>query len=172
MNIGDVGAFIGDVYSITPLGLVTNYVSGETFGPAALNASDQAANIEAIDVYISGAAPINSKATKLRDEWMTWYSGLSWYQKHIDEAIAAQAFNKRNEFMRSNVPSEEVAKVNAFLKDVPLIDPVTGKTRHITSTGDRVVPPTPLIPTGYKVAAVATGAGVTVLVILKKLHIL
>jgi hypothetical protein len=167
-----IGEFIGDVWSITPTGMLINYASGEAFGPAALNASDQAANLDAIDIYITGAAPINSKATKLRDEWMTWFSALSWYQKHIDESIAAQAFNKRNEFMRANVPAEEVGKVNAFLKNVPIIDPVTGKTNHVTSTGDRVVPPTPLIPTGYKVAAAATGAGVTVLVILKKLHIL
>jgi hypothetical protein len=172
MNMGDVGGFIGDVYSITPLGLVTNYVSGEVFGPAALNATDQAANIEAIDVYISGAVPINSKAEKLRDEWMQWYTGLSWYQKHMDEALAAQAFNKRNEFMRANVPKEELPQVDAFLKKVPAIDPVTGKVNHVTTTGDRIVPPTPLIPTQYKLVAAATGAAVTVLVVLKKLRIL
>jgi hypothetical protein len=163
---------LGDIWDITPTGMVVNFVTQETYGPAVLNASDQAANIEAIDIYITSAEPINSKATKLRDEWMTWYTGLSWYQKHIDESIAAQAFNKRNDFMRANAPSEDAEKIDAFLKNVPIIDPVTGQTRHITSTGDRVVPPTPPIPTAYKLAAVVTGAGVTALVILKKLHLL
>ncbi len=169
MSIGD---FIGDVYSITPLGMVTNYVTGELFGPAVLNATDQAQNIDAIDVYITGAVPINSKATKLRDEWVQWVSNLTWYQKHMDETIAAQAFNKRNEFMRTNVPADQVEKVNEFLKKTPTVDPVTGKVIHTTSTGDRAVPEEPLIPTTYKVVAVATAAGVSVLVLLKKLHIL
>jgi hypothetical protein len=171
--VESVGELVGDVYSVTPLGMVTN-VSGELFGPAVLNATDQAQNIDAIDVYISGATPLNSKATQLRDEWMQWVSGLSWYQKHVDESVAAEAFNRRNAFMRANVLSkEEQEKVDEFLKKPrPVVDPVTGKTIHVTSTGDRVVPPKPLVPTQYKVVAVATAAGVSVLVLLKKLHIL
>lgn len=160
-----------DVFALTPTGMIANAL-GETLGPSVLNFSDQGANIDAIDIYITGAAPINSKATRLRDEWMEWVSGLSWYQKHVDEAIGAQAFNKRNDFMRANTPDEQQEALDAFLKKVPVVDPVTGKINHVTSTGDRVVPPTPIVPTGYKVAAVATATGVTVLVLLKKLHIL
>lgn len=165
-------SLLGDIWDITPTGIVINAITKETYGPAVLNMSDQAANIDAIDKFFANAIPINSKAEKLRDEWMQWASGLSWYERHIDEAIAAQAFNKRNDFMRANAPEEQLESVNEFLSKVPAVDPVTGKINRVTSSGDRIVPPTPIIPTTYKVVAVATAAGVSVLVLLKKLHIL
>lgn len=164
-------SLLTDIWDITPTGMVINKL-GETLGPAVLSASDQAADIDAIDMYIATSTPINSKAQQLKNEWMSWVSGLSWYDKNVNEAVAAEAFNRRNAFMRANAPADQLESVNTFLKNVPAVDPVTGKINRVTETGDRIVPPTPLVPTTYKVVAVATAAGVSVLVVLKKLHIL
>lgn len=160
------------IFDLTPTGMIVNAITKETIGPAWLNLSDQAANIDAIDVFFGSTQALNSEATRIKDEWMQWVSSLSWYQKHADEGVGAEAFNRRNAFMRANALPEERESVDEFLKKVPVVDPVTGKINHVTSTGDRVVPPKPLIPTQYKVVAVATAAGVSVLVVLKKLHIL
>lgn len=163
---------LSDVFDITPTGMVVNYL-GDTFGPAMIEGENQEKNLAAIHLYIMGNNPLNSSARKIQDEWVTWYGPLTWYQKNFETAIGAKAINRRNAFMRANVQSsEERDKVNEFLKKVPIIDPVTGKPTLATSTGDRIVPPEPLIPTTYKVVAVATAAGVSVLVLLKKLHIL
>lgn len=163
---------LSDIFDITPTGMVVNYL-GDTFGPAAIEAENQEKNLAAIHLYIMGNKPLNSTALKLQDDWVAWYAPLTWYQKNFDTAIGAEGINRRNAFMRANVQSAvEKQKVDEFLKKVPITDPVTGKPTMATSTGDRVVPPKPLIPTTYKVVAVATAAGVSVLVLLKKLHIL
>lgn len=166
-------SLLGDIWDITPTGMVINYITKETYGPALLSISNQGANLDAIDDFFARAEILTSRAQKVRDEWNTWFPGLSWYQKNVDENIAAQAFNRRNDFMRANVMNDdELANVNVFLSKVPPVDPVTGKVNRVTATGDRILTPEPIIPTSYKVVAAATGAGVAVLVLLKKLHIL
>jgi hypothetical protein len=163
---------LGDIFDITPTGMVINAL-GDTFGPYVLEAENQEKNLAAIHLYIMGNKPLNSTALKLQDDWLTWYSPLTWYQRNMDTAVGAEAFNRRNAFMRANVESAtEKQKVDEFLKKVPIVDPVTGKPTMANSTGDREVPAKPLISTTYKVVAVATAAGVSVLVLLKKLRIL
>lgn len=150
-------------------------VVGDQLGPLALNASDQAADIEAINKFFLDTKAVNSTATNLKNEWLQWYSGLGWYDKNVNEAIAAQAFNKRNAFLRANVTtSAEKEMVDRFIKDVdgPTTNPVTGKPILKDDQGNRIVPPIPLIPPLYKAIAVGVGTGTVVLVVLKKLRIL
>lgn len=159
---------LGEIFDITPTGMIVNAL-GESFGPASISATDQAANIDAIHRFMAETTPLNSKAQELRDDWMKWAAGLTWYQRHADEGVGAEAFNRRNEYMRANVPNaEELAKVNKFLADVPSMNVVTGKPIFATTTGDRIVPPKPLIPTSYKVAGIAAAIGVAALAILTK----
>jgi len=164
-------SILGDLFDITPTGMVVNAL-GESLGPAVLAASDQAADIDAIHNYIANTQVRNSKAQGIKDRWMQWSAGLSWYQKHVDTNVGAEAFNIRNDFMRANALPEEKAAVDNFLKKVPAFDPVTGNPNFVDSKGDRMKAPEPLIPTTYKVAAVIGGAAVAVLVVLKKLTII
>lgn len=160
-----------DIFDISPTGMVVNAV-GESLGPAVLAASDQAADIDAIHDYISRTQVNNSKAQSVKDKWMQWAGSLTWYQKHVDTNVGAEAFNIRNEFMRENALPEEKQAVDDFLKKVPAFDPVTGKPIFVDSKGDRMKAPEPIIPTTYKVAAVIGAGAVAVLVVLKKLTIL
>ncbi len=161
-----------DFYNVTPTGMLTNYL-GETFGPAVISASDQAATIDAIHTYIAGTQPGNGEARKIQNDWLAWYGQLSWLQKNTDDTIALEAYNRRNAFMRANATNNaDLQKINNFLKGVPVVNPVTGKPTLADANGDRVIPPKPLIPPQYKVVAVATAAGVAVLVLLKKLYII
>lgn len=165
MSLGDsILDVVGDIYDVTPAGFVLNKVTGAVLGPTVLNAADQAADIDAIHDFFVRTEPINFKAQGIKDDWMKWAAALSWYQRHVDETVGAEAFNRRNDFMRANVESaEEKAAVDAFVKKVPAFDPITGKPNFVNSAGDRVGPPKPLIPTSYKIAA-GVGAGVIAVV--------
>lgn len=150
-------------------------IVGDQLGPLALNASDQAANIEAINKFFLDTKAVNGAAIAIKNDWLQWYVTLGWYDKNVDEAIAAQAFNRRNAFLRANVTTEaEKEMVDRFIKDVngPSVDPVTKKPILKDSDGNRIVPPIPLIPPLYKAVAVGVGTGTLILVVLKKLRIL
>ena len=163
---------IADAFSFTPTGMIVNAL-GETFGPTVLAASDQAADIDAIHEFFTRTEPINNKAQDLKDDWMRWRAGLTWHDRNINENVGAEAFNRRNEFMRANAQSQaELDRINEILKKVPAFDPVTGKPNFVDSKGDRIKAPEPIIPTPYKVAGVIGAAAVVVLVVLKKLTIL
>lgn len=174
MALGDsILDVAGAIYDVTPTGFVINKVSGAVLGPTVLSAVDQAEDIDAIHEFFVRTKPLNAKAEKLKDDWMKWAGSLSWYAKHVDTNIGAEAFNRRNDFMRANVQSkEELDKTNEFLKKVPAFDSVTGNPNFVDSKGDRVKQPEPLIPTPYKVAGVIGAAAVAALVVLKKLTIL
>jgi hypothetical protein len=164
--------FLSDYFDVTPAGFIVNKV-GELIGPAVLNASDQAADIEAINMFFLNAVPVNTKATQLKNDWIAWYSQLGTIDKTTNENTAAEAFNRRNDFFRANAQNQsERDLADAFIKGGPNVNPVTGKPVERTTTGDYAIKPEPKIPTPYKVAGVIGGAGVLVLVILKKLHLI
>lgn len=167
MSLGDsILGVVGDIYDVTPAGFVLNKVTGAVLGPTVLNASDQAADIDAIHNFFVREEPVNFKAQGIKDDWMKWAASLSWYQKHVDETVGAEAFNRRNDYMRANTTTaEEKAAVDAFVKKVPAFNPVTGKPNFVNSAGDRVAPPKPLIPTSYKVAA-GVGAGIAAVIVI------
>lgn len=145
---------------------------GEVIGPTVLNATDQGADLEAINGFFLSTTPSTVAAEKLKDDWMRWYSALSMYDKATNENIAAEAFNRRNAFIRAQATPDEKVFVDQWIKDVPAYDPVTGKPNYVTSTGDRIKQPEPLIPTSYKIAAFAAAGVTLVLVALKKLRLL
>lgn len=160
-------------WDITPAGWLVNKLTEATYGPAALQATDQAADIEAINLYFLNTKPINNEAAKLKDNWVKWYSGLGIIAKNTDSNVAATAFNRRNEMFRVNAQTQqEKDMAEAMIRNGPTVNPVTGKPIERTSTGDRALNPEPLIPTPYKVAGVIGAAGVLVVVILKKLRLL
>jgi hypothetical protein len=145
----------------------------DLIAPTVLNASDQAANIEAINTFMLTTQPLGNKAQSLRDDWMQWYGGLTWFQKNLESNTQAEAFNRRNAYMRANTDSaDELERVNNFIKNAPAFDPVTGKPNLVTSTGDRVINPEPLIPTSYKVIGIATAVGIATLALLKKIRLI
>ena len=145
----------------------------DLIAPSVLNASDQAANIEAINTFMLTTQPLTKKSEAIRDEWMHWYRPLSWFDKNFGTNTEAEAFNRRNAYMRANVATaEELAQVNEFLKKVPAFDPVTGKPNLVTTSGDRITTPEPLVPTSYKVVGIVTVLGITTLAILKKIRLI
>jgi hypothetical protein len=166
-------SLFSDYWDITPAGWLINKATEATVGPAALNASNQAADIEAINLYFLNEKPNNAQAIKLKDEWVEWYSSLGFFDKATNANTAANAFNKRNEMFRVNAQSQaEKDMAENMIRNGPTVNPVTGQPILRTSTGDRALKPEPLIPTTYKVAGVIGAAGVLVIVVLKKLRLL
>ena len=75
---------------------------------------DDAANMSAINTYIT-SQPLNTKAARaIHDEWLRWYSGLGWYDLNFpSQAIYDLARNIRNRFNTANAvtPAEKAAVI-------------------------------------------------------------
>ena len=164
--------FLSNMFDLTPTGYVANKI-GEAIGPQVVSATNQAADIEAINKFFAETPPANNEAAKVKTDWVAWYNKLGWYDKNVVSGTGNEAINRRNAYLRANATTNAEQKmVDDFLKGGPAVNPVTGQVIQKTPEGDRYVPKPPLIPTPYKVAAVATIAGVTTLVVLKKLYII
>jgi hypothetical protein len=130
-------------------------------------------DMAAIDQMIKGTTPLNDQATALKDDWTTWFDGLGWYAKNVDTATYDLARNKRNAFVIANTPDAATqAIVQKGVASAFTEEEAEGGTKRSLSTGFFKIPPVPLIPTPYKVAAVVGAISVGTLVVLKKLYIL
>jgi len=130
-------------------------------------------DMAAINQMIASTTPLNDEASALKDDWTTWYDSLGWYNKNVDTATYDLARNKRNAFVIANTPDAATqAIVQKSVASAFTEEEAEGGTRRSLSTGFFKIPPVPLIPTPYKVAAVVGGVSIATLVLLKKLYIL
>jgi hypothetical protein len=130
-------------------------------------------DMTAINQMIANTTPLNDQASALKDDWTTWFDGLGWYAKNVDTATYDLARNKRNAFVIANTPDAATqAIVQKSVASAFTEEEAEGGTRRSLSTGFFKIPPVPLIPTPYKVAAVVGGVSIATLVLLKKLYIL
>src|SRR5206468_12801055 len=55
--------------------------------------------------------------TSLKNEWITWFDRLAWYDKNFDQGTYDVARNKRNAFNLANVSSpSELSNVREVIK--------------------------------------------------------
>lgn len=129
-------------------------------------------DMDAINKAIAVTPSTNPQATALKDSWIRWWDNLSWYERNIDTPTYDEARNRRNAFFLANAPQEQKEAVEHVIQSGMTTEEQEGHTKRADSTGHFPQEDAPLIPTQYKIVAIATGAGVGVLVLLKKLHII
>lgn len=138
--------------------------------------TEQAENIDAINRYILTQPVRTPKARSLRDEWITNYAKLSWFDTNYDSDTYDWVRNRRNEFDYANAttPAELAAAKQQHGKGLSS-EEMRGEPDRRLSTGDYVDPPNPgaepFFPTRVKVAAAAALAALIGLKVLKKLYI-
>jgi hypothetical protein len=124
---------------------------------------DANADMIAINRYISDTVAITPEAVKLKDSWIIWWNGLTWYQKNIASETFDEARNRRNAFFVANAPTEkEKDAVKQVIETGGTEEESEGKPRRTLSSGNFPgPPPAPLIPSLLKIGgAVAVLAGV------------
>jgi hypothetical protein len=139
-----------------------------------MSRSDNLDNLRAINTYMMATHAETPSAITLKDAWVKWYNEMSWYDATVNiNDTYDLARNRRLAFNLANArTSAEKQAVQTQATEGMSTEQQQGKDDRRTSTGTYDVAKPPLIPTAYKVAAAATGAGVATLVVLKKLHVL
>lgn len=125
------------------------------FGAAILQADD----IDAINRYIV-YAKINTKdASKIKDEWIKWHDGLSWWDRNMAPEVYDQARNIRNRFNLANTTSaKEKEEIRQIQQTGLSTEEMQGGTRRVLSSGtyETSVDDDDILPTSFKL-----GVGVT-----------
>ena len=73
----------------------------------AIDAADQAQDMNAMGRHMAAVIANTSAATKLLTEWNVWFHGLSWYERNVDEQIWMLARNKVNQFNLANASNSD-----------------------------------------------------------------
>jgi hypothetical protein len=135
----------------------------------------QSDDLAAMNIYMSDAKPVSPQAIKLRDEWLTWWESLGWYAKTFDSNTFDQARNRKHAFDIANVKSSaEAAAVKEQIKTSFTTEEARGEPNRMRSDGTYTEKPPekePFFPTRIKILAGAILAGVTALIIAKKVYI-
>ena len=122
-------------------------------------------DLKAIYNYVEQQRPLIKNFLGLESKiksFERWYQGLTWFDLHvmINDTIA-EAIRRRDEINRTinqSIPADWI--------------PADRLDREPGSASGLAGPKPPLIPEKYKFAAAITGAAITSLVVLKRLHIL
>lgn len=122
----------------------------------------QADNIAAINRYMVETPANNPKVIKLRDEWIRWHDGLTWWEKNIETATYDRARNLRNEFnlLNATTPAEKEAVKNVQTTGLTS-EELEGGVRRVLSSGNYSEASGGLLPPGF---ALGIGATLAVLV--------
>lgn len=127
---------------------------------------DDAANIDAINRYITEATIKTTAGAKARDAWILWHDKLGWYdQSFPSQQVYDQARNLRNDFNIANAVSIQEKKDIKQQQQAGLTsEELRGEASRRLSTGDYLEHPEdsePWLPTKTKIA-IGVLAGVTI----------
>ena len=121
--------------------------------------TDTSADMQAINKYMMETAIVNPDAQKIKDQWIAW-----WNQHQNDLYWSTDDFNTarnmRNNFNVANTKSaQEAADVKQQIATGVTEEEARGETKTANTSGMFYQEPKPLIPTKWKIFAVAV-AGV------------
>lgn len=124
----------------------------------------QIEDIDAISRYITSQPIRTDTARQLKDDWIRWRDGLSFWDRNFDGSTYDLARNKKLAFDRANaVTAQQKQAVETVAKTGLSTEQMQGKEDRRTSTGEYAIQPKPIIPTEYKVAIAVVGAGAVLL---------
>lgn len=121
----------------------------------------QAAWFQDLNKRVLGYQPKTSKAKKLKNDWIQWFNGLSFWQQNFDEGV----FNEgRNRFIDITAyDTDDPQAVKDAWKVTPSLEQTLGLPDPRTTDGYYPVAPKPLIPDiplGFKVGAAVSAVGI------------
>lgn len=121
----------------------------------------QVAWFQDLNRRVLGLQPKTSKAKKLKDDWIKWFNGLSFWQQNFDEGV----FNEgRNRFIDITAyDTEDPQAIKDAWKVTPSLEQTLGLPDPRTTDGYYPVaskPIVPDIPLGFKVGVAASALGI------------
>ncbi len=97
---------------------------------------DRSEDMEAIDWYFYETEAKTAAARNLKDDWIVWYDGLSWYDKSYDEDVYDEARERRDAFNKANATSAaELEQVEFVQEHGMTTEEMEGGTSRKTSEG-------------------------------------
>lgn len=120
-----------------------------------------------IDQRVKQLQPINSKATKLKDEWLEWYNGLTFWEKTFDDNTFNEARNRWIDLVSAN--SNDPKIIRETLRFVPSLEQTFGLPDPRNSEGYYATNAT-FVPTSFKVGAGISAASILGLLLWLKLR--
>ncbi len=96
----------------------------------------QAEDMDALNRFFASQHPQTEDAAELRDEWILWHDGLSWWSRNMDSSIWDQARNRRNKYNLANATTrEEYEGVKQVMKTGLTTEEIAGGTKRTLSSG-------------------------------------
>lgn len=111
-------------------------------------ATNQAADMQAIDDFMRRTAPVTPEATAMRQSWMTWYPTLGFWDLNFSETVRDEASTRRNKFNLANTtnPKDRAVVENVIMTGFDA-NQMQGKPRKATlpsgEVGTQIKKPTP-----------------------------
>lgn len=77
----------------------------------------QSDDLDAINAFFMSSDAVTPQAVTIKDEWVTWFNQLSWWDKTFDGNTYDMARNRRNQYNLANaVSAAEKAQVKNVMK--------------------------------------------------------
>lgn len=135
-------------------------------------------DLDAIDVYMKATPIYTAEATRLRDDWITWWDDLGWYAKSFDADVFDVARNKKNAFNLANARTPpEKAQIRESLKTAFTTEEARGEPRRMLSDGtytgqeESESESEPFFPLRVKIAGGVAAAVLAALFVVKKIYV-
>lgn len=130
---------------------VESVVMGDDI-PSDIGVTTQADDLDAINRYMGEEKPLTKEATRLRDDWVKWYNGLSWYEINFDQNTFDLARNRRNAYNIANTKSQDERKqVIQQIQDGLSHEQQVGEPDRRLSTGMLPTVKLPVVSTTTKI---------------------
>lgn len=67
-------------------------------------------DMSAINQFVSDTVAITPDAIELKNQWVRWWDGLSWYTKNVSTEAYDEARNRMKAFVIANQPTQQAKK--------------------------------------------------------------
>jgi len=94
-----------------------SFATAPVVAPEVGDLTEQSKDMASIYNYMATTMPVTPSASTMRDSFLLWYKGLSWYDTHVSGNVYADARAKRNAYNLANARSpQEKAAVQHVIK--------------------------------------------------------
>lgn len=150
-----VGEAAGDVIQHTVIN--AGKATGQSIADAELSDA-KADEFIKLDQRVKQMQPTKSKSVKLKDDWLKWYGGLTFWEKTFSDEKFNEARNRWIDLVAADSDNPKVVK--DALKIVPSLEQIFGLPDPRNSEGYYLTNIGPVIPTSFKVGAGISAASI------------
>lgn len=141
--------------------------TGESISNAELSDA-KADEFSKLNQRVQQMQPTTTKSRKLKDDWLQWYNGLTFWEKTFSDDKFNEARNRWLDLVAADARDPEAVK--SALRMVPSIEQIHGLPDPRNSEGYYAVGAAPIVPTSFKVGAGVSAASILGLLVWLKLR--